>query len=81
MYTSHYLPMHYQARNPLSGLPIWNQTSQLMLWCYTLFKVPYFPQDCRERVLQAPILTESNLNYLKRQETLWEPRDPPSWYI
>jgi len=65
--------MHYQAGNPLSGLPIWNQTSQLMLWCYTLFKVPSFPQDRQEQVLQAPTLTESSLNYLKGQGMLWEP--------
>ena len=31
-----------QAGNSLSGLPVQNQSSWVMLWCYTLFKVLYF---------------------------------------
>ena len=48
-----------------------------MLWCYALFKVPYFPEDRRERVLQAPILTESSLTYLKGGGCFGDPKTHP----
>ena len=61
------LPSHVltSRKFAIRGLPVQNQSSRLMLWCYILFTVPFSLQDRRERALKAATLTEFSLNYLR----------------
>ena len=53
-----------------------------MLWCYTLFKVLYFPARSSRTSTTGGHLSGFSLNYMKERGTVWEPRGPLSrWYI
>ena len=77
------LPSHVltSRKSAIRGLPVQNQSSRLMLWCYILFTVPLSLQDRRERALKAATLTEFSLNYLRGAGAVLEPPGPPSRYI
>ena len=77
------LPSHVltSRKSAIRGLPVQNQSSRLMLWCYILFTVPFSLQDRRERALKAATLTEFSLNYLRGAGAVLEPPGPPSRYI
>ena len=78
------LPSHVltSRKSAIRGLPVRNQSSRLILWCYMLFTVPlFFLQDRRERALKAATLTEFSLNYLRGAGAVLEPPGPPSRYI
>ena len=60
-------------------VPVRNQSSRLMLWCYTLFKVLYF--SARSSSATGGHLYRVQVELLKGRWTVWGPRGPLSRYI